>query len=207
MKIRLSKILIITLVITFLSNVIAINRATAVEDNIIEKAKLFASTKADLVSKKARDFKSEEQFIDFLRTEVSDMVAVNYMSLWVLGANRNSFSKNQIDSFITIFTKNVTWFYGKIIYVNKYKVFKLSKVFSNAPNTATIEFNVNLDKNSLLVDWQVRNSIKENKLLITDFVVNGISFLQAKRAEYNALFQSCGKDPEKFLALLNSQGV
>lgn len=178
------------------------SKVKAEETNITERARIFATKSAELVLGKAKSLKSEKQFIDFLRTELNNMVAVNYMSLWVLGKNRINFSKEQIDSFVKIFSNNIVLFYGKIIYSNKDKIFGLNKVFSNNDNMATVEFDVKLDKNNLLVDWQVRHSVKENKLLVTDFIVNGVSFLQAKRTEYSGLFESTGKDPEKFLNLL-----
>ena len=203
MKIFYLKTITFSLIALVLANLSVINRVNAAnnQQDSTAAAKDFAVSEANLILSKARSAASEAEFINFLKQKTHQIIAVNYMGLWVLGSNRTKFSKEQLQTFLEGFHDRLTEFYGSIIYQNKDKSFNFKSVTMNGANKATVEFNIPLDKQVLTLDWQIRNSPKENKLLVTDFVINGISFLQAKRSEYNALFQKSGSNPDKFISL------
>src|SRR5699024_9732701 len=100
----------------------------ASSQDISAEAKEFAVKEANLVLSKAKNAKSDVEFIKFLKEEVKTTLAVNYMGLWVLGSNRTKFSKEQLQTFLNIFHKNLSEFYGSIIYQNKDKVFTFKNV-------------------------------------------------------------------------------
>lgn len=173
----------------------------------VESVHAFAEHYANEISHKAQVSHNSKEFINYLREVAPKIISFNYMSLWIIGTNRTHFSPEQLREFSSAFTENLINFYGTLVYQNKDKPIHLTNVQEDGKNLYSVSFLVNLNQQDINLDWRVRYSEKKNSYFITDVMVNGISFLQSKRLEYNTLFNQCGKDPDKFIAAVKNHPV
>ncbi|MGV3278452.1 phospholipid-binding protein MlaC [Rickettsiales bacterium LUAb2] len=178
--------------------VLIASNITKADENLADQATKFATIQAEEVAKVAKS-SSQASFVKYLNNKADDTLAVGYMGLWALGQNGKLFTGEQKDRYIKVFKEYLINFYGNVLYQNKDSKFTYSKTTLRGNNIALVEFNAMYQGQSISIVWEIRKSSKDNRLLITDFVVNGISFLQAKRSEYAALIKADNNDVDKFI--------
>lgn len=201
------KKILLTVALVFMGGMIGANyTAQAIEDTNpdTEAITTFADHYKNEISYKAQTAVNAQEFINYLHEVAPKIIAFKYMSLWVLGNNRSKFTAEQLNEFCNTFKESLINFYGSLIYQNKDKAITLTDVKQSGKDTYTVSFNVNMNEQDITLDWHVRESKKLNTPLITDVQVNGISFLQSKRLEYNSLFNASGQNPDAFIAALKA---
>jgi phospholipid transport system substrate-binding protein len=123
--------------------------------------------------------------------EVSiDILDLNWMGNFILGKNKKSLKKDDIDGFINLYSDYLIENYLKILLVintNNYKIISVQKQREDAyiVDIVILYENVNT-KNSF------RIIKKGDKYLITDIITEGVSFVSAQRSDVNSRIDRVG---------------
>lgn len=186
--------------IIFVSGMTAPSLADTAKSPTVAEVKSFLALQTDQIQAKANSCKNAQQFVSYLKVKAPQIIAFKYMSLWILGKNKSKFSNTQLNEFCNIFSQELIEFYGAVLYQYRNTDLHLVGVDQLGANDYRASFRVPLNKESVNFSWNLKFSPKNGKLLITDMLVNGISFLQTKRFEYSTLLVKHNYDIDSFLA-------
>ncbi len=199
LKNNMKKILLLTtsLFILFCNNSFAQNPAKEKEvgafvETIGNKIVKIASDKA------LTDNKKREQII----AVVDSVIDAEWIARFVLGKNYRTITEEQKTKFIKLYRQFMINTYGPKFKNYDGKKFTVNEVTErNGFYVAKAEFLPRDSNVPISVDFRVKE--KDEKLLILDFIAEGISLIETQRSEFNSAISQGGAD--KFLKDLEAR--
>lgn len=136
---------------------------------------------------------SEESRKQKIIDEIDLVIDSSWISRFVLGKNYRKFNKEQKARFKDLYREFMINTYGpkfKNYNGRKFSVLKVDK--QRIFYVARCEFLPRDSEVAISVDFRVRKKKKTNKLVVLDFVAEGVSLIEAQRSEYNSVISQKG---------------
>ena len=165
----------------------------------LEQVKIFVNSVGNNIIDIAKENISEEEKIKRIIGEVDKSIDSAWISRFVLGINYRRASDDQKQRFQELYRSFMINTYGpkfKNYDGRKFAVTKVTKQKSYF--LAKAEFLPRKSNVPILVDFRVKE--RGGKLVILDFITEGISLIETQRSEFNSAINSKGM--EKFLEML-----
>lgn len=154
--------------------------AGKVEDFIMS----VSATSSKIINSKSKT--KEQDYLNF----VEDIVYTDWIAKFVLGPNARSLSPDELDEFKEVYKKYLLQNYLTKIqdYTGK---FEIGKVVEKSKGVFVASVKATGDNGTLVnVDFRIVDN--EGKLLITDIVPEGISFIGSQRTDITGEIQRSG---------------
>jgi len=138
----------------------------------------------------------DQERIDNVVAIIDESIDSNWISRFVLGINYRKASKEHRDKFSTLYRKFMINTYGP-----KFKKYNGKKVVVKEVNKrkryylVKTDFYTNDSPDPVFIDYRVKES--NGKLVILDFIAEGISLIETQRSEFNSAIAKVGM--EQFL--------
>lgn len=172
------------------------------EKEDLEKVKIFVNSVGNNIINIAKEKISEEEKIKRIINEVDKSIDSGWISRFVLGINYRRASDTQRQRFQDLYREFMINTYGPKFKNYDGRKFEVTKV-TNQQNffLAKAEFLPRDSNLPILVDFRVRE--RDGRLVILDFITEGISLIETQRSEFNSAINSKGMD--KFLEMLSEK--
>ncbi|MBU2916383.1 ABC transporter substrate-binding protein [Psychrosphaera sp. F3M07] len=197
MKCIKSVMLLLTLPILFMGKVYA-ETVDAVADKLFKKVEL------ELISLKQANNLTIQAIQQLVENEVLTSVDEKFFAYKVLGKNLAKLSAEQKAEFVKVLKDTLVLNYANsLVNYNNEKIVVVSSSLANSNKNASVSMKL-VGKNKttqLITKW--RFSEDQDKWLMYDFVIEGISLLQSKQKELAQVLANSG--PEATLELLKSK--
>jgi phospholipid transport system substrate-binding protein len=189
--------LLLTLPILFMGKVYA-ETVDAVADKLFKKVEL------ELISLKQANNLTIQAIQQLVENEVLTSVDEKFFAYKVLGKNLAKLSAEQKAEFVKVLKDTLVLNYANsLVNYNNEKIVVVSSSLANSNKNASVSMKL-VGKNKttqLITKW--RFSEDQDKWLMYDFVIEGISLLQSKQKELAQVLANSG--PEATLELLKSK--
>lgn len=125
---------------------------------------------------------------------IDDSIDPNWISRFVLGINYRSASTKQKERFRMLYREFMVNTYGPKFKNYKGQAFEVVEVIKKRRFfLAKTKFITNIDDPAILIDFRIRKN-KQDKLVVLDFIAEGISLIETQRSEFNSAISKKGLD-------------
>ncbi|MFT6530124.1 MAG: phospholipid transport system substrate-binding protein [Psychrosphaera sp.] len=166
--------------------------------------KLFKKVELELISLKQANNLTIQAIQQLVENEVLTSVDEKFFAYKVLGKNLAKLSAEQKAEFVKVLKDTLVLNYANsLVNYNNEKIVVVSSSLANSNKNASVSMKL-VGKNKttqLITKW--RFSEDQDKWLMYDFVIEGISLLQSKQKELAQVLANSG--PEATLELLKSK--
>ncbi len=179
-------------ILTTLFLILFSSQALAQEANKIGESKKFVEEIGNKIISIANEKGSpEEKKKEKIITVIDDVIDTDWIARFVLGKNYKSFSEQEKDRFIKLYRDFMINTYGpKFKNYNGRKFTVNDVVEQKGFYLAKAEFLPKDSNNPIYVDFRVKE--RQGKLVILDFIAEGISLIETQRSEFNSAISQKG---------------
>lgn len=153
----------------------------------------FIGTLGNKIISIASEKTSEENKKNRIIAEIDRVIDSDWLARFVLGKNYKTATEAQREKFTKIYRQFMINTYGPKFKNYNGKAFNVLTVDErNGFYVAKCEFIPREENKSIKVDFRVKNN--NGKLLVLDFIAEGISLIETQRAEFNSAISQKGMD-------------
>lgn len=185
------------LTVTFLTLFFGINThvfAADADPKKLSNAKEFVEKLGnDIINIAKKENISEEVKKDNIITTIDTAIDSNWIARFVLGKNYRSASDQQKERFTELYRKFMINTYGPKFKNYNGREFKVTDVVEqNRFFLVKAEFLPKDSSTPILVDFRVKE--RKGKLVVLDFIAEGISLIETQRSEFNSAISQSGME-------------
>jgi phospholipid transport system substrate-binding protein len=194
----------IKLVIYFIS-LTALLTGTALAENVDKVAdKLFKKVEAELTNLKQQNNLTVQSTKQLVEKELLVNIDEKFFAYKVLGKHLVKLTPEQKTEFVSVLKDTLVANYASsLVNYNNEKIVLASSIMTNSNKGASITMKLVGENKTTQLTTKWRFSDVEDKWLMYDFVIEGISLLQSKQKELAKVLATSG--PEATLELLKSK--
>lgn len=191
----MKKLIIFVLAIFFANNAFA-------DDATKKNVSIFIDNLGDKIISIASEKGSEEIKKNKIIAEIDKVIDADWLARFVLGKNYKTATETQREKFTKTYRQFMINTYGPKFKNYNGKAFNVLEVDErNGFYVAKCEFIPRDGSAAVNVDFRVKE--RDGKLLVLDFIAEGISLIETQRSEFNSAISQKGMD--KFLEDLQNR--
>lgn len=196
------KILFTAIFSILLTQSIDSSKASTTKADQSEQVKIFINEVGNQIIKSASDKLSTEERKNKIIAVIDDAIDADWISRFVLGKNYKNISNEHKALFSDLYRDFMINTYGPKFQNYNGKKFEVTEVTKQGGfYIAKAEFLPKDSNTAILVAFRVKE--RNGKLVILDFIAEGISLIETQRSEFNSAISQKGID--KFLEELKDR--